>query len=443
MYNFSKETNSEQFEAFVLTHGGIYLQSAKWADVKKDWSHRFYSGFGEKGDRVLTALILERHLPAAGKIWYCPAGAVCDYDNGVLLKEFAAFMLGEMKKAGATALFFDPCVELRIDGQKQDRGVRVHSSLLDAGFVLNPDASKSLYKAPVQLILPLKDENGAEVTPEKLLKSFEKGVRYSVRVGENRGLVERVFTSKDVKEDPKILDEFAAVMRDTSDRNDFTERGSDYIERLLDVFGGDEMDIMLVYYDKNKDKALEAERQERRAELMTQLETAPEKKIRGIKEEIESIDKQTEHFSERIRETEKEGDLVAVAGGLTVHYGKMSSCLFGGARNLLRNNLRASHYFNFRRICRSIALRNDVHDLGYVLLKPNSPDPDGTLGECVPREDFEGINAFKKSFGAAYTEYIGEYVLVSDKLKFFAYNKLFDYGKKARSVLNKIVKKTR
>lgn len=442
-YTFREEKDLAAFEAFVQANGGQYLQSVKWAKVKADsWDPLFYSGFSGE-ERVLTALVLVRHIPGAGKLWYCPAGAVCDYTDGALLKAFAAFMQGEMKKRGGFALFFDPCVILRLDGEKQQGGVETHRRLLDAGFTLNPNASKSIYKAPLQLILPLEDEAGQRVTPEKLLKSFEKGVRYSVRVGENRGLTEELYTIEDVKQRPEILKEFAAVMRDTSDRNDFTERGSDYIRHLMEVFGPDGMDIMLICYDKKKDEALEAERQTKKAQLEAALPTAPEKKLRGMKEEIESIDKQHEHFAERVKETEGMGDRVAVAGGLTVHYGAMSSCLFGGALNLLRNNLRASHYFNFRRICRSIALGNKYHDLGYVLLQDVPPDADGTLGPCVPREDFEGIEAFKKSFGARREEYIGEYVLVANKTKYFAFTHLIGVGKEVRHVVNRIVKKTR
>lgn len=442
MYTFREEKDLQAFENFVLDHGGQYLQSAKWALVKESWSHRFYSGFDGE-ERVLTALILIRTIPGAGKLWYCPAGAVCDYENGALLQAFADFMLREMKKHGGFALFFDPCIELRINSEKQERGVRVHNALLSSGFALNPDASKCLYKAPVQLILPLTDAEGREVTPQSLLKSFEKGVRYSVRVGENRGLTEEVYTIDDIEKNPAVLEEFAAVMRETSDRNDFTERGSDYIRHLLSVFGKEGMDIMLIYYDKNKDKALEAGRQARKTELLKALETAPEKKRRGIREEIESIDQQRAHFEERIRETADAGERVAVAGGLTVHYGKMSSCLFGGAKNILRNNLRASHFFNFRRICRSIDLGSEYHDLGYVLLQDSPPDADGTLGPCVPRADFEGIQAFKRSFGADHIEYIGEYILVANRAKYFSYTHLIGIGKQALHVVNKIVKKTR
>ena len=444
MYTFKTETDLAAFEAFVLANGGIYMQSAKWAQVKLEWNSRFYAGFDEGGTRVLTALVMERHIPAAGKLWYSPAGAVCDYGNAALLKEFAAFMKTEMKKNGATALFFDPCVELRVNGEKKETGVGVHRALLAAGFALNPDASHPLYKAPVQLMLPLKDETGAMKTPETLLKGFEKGVRYSVRVGENRGLTEKLFTIEDVEKDPAVMRDFASVMRDTSERNDFVERGSEYDKRLLSVFGKDEMDIMLIYYDKKKDAALEAARQKRKAELEAALPTAPEKKLRGMKEEIDSIDKQTEHYAERVRETENDPrDEICVAGGMTSHYNGMSSCLFGGARNLLRNNLRASHYFNFRRICRSIALGNDVHDLGYVLLKNVPPDADGTLGPCVPNEEFEGICAFKKSFSADYVEYIGEYVLVQNKALYFSYTHLIDKARAAQGVVNRIVRKNR
>ena len=442
-YTFCEEKDLAAFEAFVKSHGGQYLQSAKWAEVKKDsWAPLFYSGFAEN-ERVLTALVLVRSIPGAGKLWYCPAGAVCDYADGALLAAFAGFMKEEMKKKGGFALFFDPCVILRLDGEKQAFGVETHKRLLDAGFSLNPDASRSIYKAPLQFILPLETADGQRITPEKLLKSFEKGVRYSVRVGENRGLTEEIYTIEDVDKNPAVLKEFAAVMRDTSDRNDFTERGSDYIGHLMDVFGPDGMDIMLICYDRKKDTALEEERLKRKADLEAALPTAPEKKIRGMKEEIESIDKQSEHFAERVRETAGMPDRVAVAGGLTVHYGDMSSCLFGGALNLLRNNLRASHYFNFRRICRSIALGSKYHDLGYVLLKDVPLDADGTLGPSVPREDFEGIEAFKKSFGARREEYIGEYVLVGNKAKYFAFTHLLGVGKEVRHVVNRIVKKTR
>lgn len=442
MYNFKAENDLEAFENFVLNNGGIYMQSAKWAQVKTAWKSYFYSGFNENGERVLTALILERHIPGGGKIWYCPAGAVCDYQNESLVSQFAAYMKKEMKSHSATALFFDPCVELRRNGEYVEEGKKLHKTLVSSGFELNTDASKCLYKAPVQLITELKDKDGNQYTPEKMLKSFDKGVRYSIRVGEQRGLTQATYTIEDVEKNPQIMEDFLHVMRDTSDRNDFVERGGDYCKHLMKVFGRDGMDIMLIYYDRAKDTELHNERLKRKGELEKALPDAPQKKIRGITEEIESIDRQTEHYEERIRESAKEGrDKICVAGGMTVHYGKMSSCLFGGARNILRNNLRSSHYFNYKRLCHSIELENDLHDLGYVLLKNVPPTPEGYLGPCEPNEEFEGISAFKKSFGADYIEYIGEYVLVSNKLMYFSYNHLIKLAKEVQGKVYRIAKK--
>lgn len=443
-YSFRQENDLNAFEEFVLSHGGVFLQSEKWAKVKLEWSSRFYSGFDDNGERVLTALVMERHIPAAGKIWYCPAGAVTDYDNSELFAAFTQFMKKELKENHATALFYDPLIELRVNGETKPGGVNAHKLFTANGFVLNTDASKCLYKSPVQLITGLVNENGERFTAEKLLKTFEKGVRYSVRIGEGRGLVEKIYSIEDVEKDPSIMEDFLAVMKDTSERNDFVERGGDYCKRLMEVFGKDGIDMMLIYYDKKKDIALQEEKLRRKEELITALETAPEKKIRSIKEEIASIDKGTAHFEERMKETAGfDKDLICVSGGMTIHYNKMSSCLFGGSKNILRNNLRASHFFNYRRICHSIAKGNAFHDLGYVLVEKTPPEADGTLGVCKVGADFEGILSFKKSFGSDCIEYVGEYVLVSNKALFFSYTHLLEKARNVQSVVNRIVRKHR
>lgn len=441
-YIFDKETDLTAFEEFVLSHGGNYLHSEKWARVKEAWKAYFFSGKDEEGNIVLTALVLERNFPGAGKIWYIPSGACCDHENGELFRGFSEFMKKQLKKNHITALFYDPLIPNRINGEDIPEGKAAHRLFTENGFQLNDDASKTLYKSPLQLITRLESEAGEKYTPDKLLKTFEKGVRYSVRVGEARGLVHKIYTIEDVDKNPQILEDFLSVMSDTSERNNFLERDGEYCKHLLRVFGKDGFDIMLVYYDKNKDKALQEERLRRREELASALEAAPEKKKRGITEEIESIDKQTEHFLERQRETAgEERELICVSGGMTLHYGNMSSCIFGGSRNLLRNNLRASHFFNFKRICHSIEKGSAFHDLGYVLLDKTPLAEDGTLGRAKPNQEFEGILAFKKSFGSDEIEYVGEYIMVGNRLLFFSYKHLLDKAKHFIGLVTRILRK--
>jgi lipid II:glycine glycyltransferase (peptidoglycan interpeptide bridge formation enzyme) len=110
----------------------------------------------------------------------------------------------------------------------------------------------------------------------------------------------------------------------------------------------------------------------------------------------------------------------------------MGSCLFGGTRNVIRNNTRSSHYLNYLRLCESVKRGCKIHDLGYVIVKTPELQEDGTLGELIPQDNFKGIYDFKKSFSADYHEFIGEYILVGNSLKYYSYAKLMPTAKKAK-----------
>lgn len=431
MYTFKKETDLKAYDDFICENGGQYIQCSLWQNVKTTWSCTYYSGFdGDK--RVLAVLVMERTLPVAGKIWYASGGAVCDYDNTELLKEFTDFMKSEMKKGGATCFIMDPPVSLRINGKEQSYGHKMHRVLTELGYELNPSIENYTYKQPVQLFVPLYDGDTA-LSADKILKKCDKGVRYSIRIGEQRGLVAHSYTYEDVEKNPHIMDDFMAVMRDTSERDSFVERNGDYCTKLLREFKGFS-DLKLVYYDKDLDEKLQAERLMKKEKALSELDGAHEKKARQLKEIIDSVDKQTEHFNKRMAEAEEftKDRQICVAGGLSIYYAGMGSCLFGGTRNVIRNNTRSSHYLNYLRLCESIKRGCKIHDLGYVIVKTPELEGDGTLGELVPQDNFKGIYDFKKSFSADYHEFIGEYILVGNSLKYYSYATLMPKAKKAK-----------
>ena len=440
MYTFKIETDLAAFDAFLESNGGQYIQCSRWQRVKTTWKCTFYSGFDGEA-RVLAALVMERSLPAAGKIWYAPAGPVCDYDNTALLSAFTDFMRAQVKAHGITAFIMDPPISLRINGEEQDKGHALHKTLTDLGYVLNANLADYTYKQPVQLFIPLKDANGAPLTAQQILKKCDKGVRYSIRLGESRGLTAKTCTYKDVAADPKLMDDFISVMRDTSERDDFVERDGEYCTKLLQAFDGCS-DLKLIYYSKEKDRALEAERQKKKADALAQLPGAHEKKARQLQEIIDSTDKQSEHFEKRMAEANAytDADEICVAGGLSIYYSGMGSCLFGGTKNVIRNETRSSHYLNYLRLCESIERGCSIHDLGYVIVHSPALQSDGTLGALVPQDNFKGIYDFKKSFSADYHEFIGEYVLIGNRMKYFAYASLMPKAKKAKI---KLIKKLR
>lgn len=441
MYNFLLQEDLKVYDDFIEKNGGQYIQSSRWQNVKTTWKCRYYCGFeGEK--TVLAVLVMERSLPVAGKIWYACAGAVCDYKNKELLKEFTDFIKDEMKKNSATCFIMDPSVSLRINGNDCPFGHEVHKTLTDLGYELNPSIENYTYKHPVQLFIPLKDEEGNDISAEKILKKCDKGVRYSIRIGEQRGLVAKTFTYKDVEADPKIMDDFMDVMRDTGERDSFVERNGEYCTKIMREFDGF-CDLKLVYYDKELDKKLQAERLLKKEKALSELEGAHEKKARQLNETITSVDKQTEHFEKRIAEAEEftSESRICVAGGLSIYYSGMGSCLFGGTRNVIRNNTRSSHYLNYLRLCESVNRGCSIHDLGYVMVKSPELQADGTLGELVPQDNFKGIYDFKKSFSANYHEFVGEYVLVGNKVKYYSYAKLMPTAKKAKISLVKMIRR--
>ena len=454
-YSFRPETNPKEYDEYIARNGGWYIQSSRWQRVKTSWACSYFSAYeGEK--RVLAALVMERTLPVVGKIIYCPNGPVCDYENTELLKEFTSFAKKLCRDKNAACFIIDPPVSLRVNGEKQQRGLEMHKKLTGLGYELNADISEYTYKQPVQLFIPLKDENGESIPAQKLLKKCDKGVRYSIRLGLNRGLIAKTFTFSDIERSPAIMKDFENVMHDTSTRDNFVERSGDYCLTLLREFDGFS-DLKMVYYDLELDKELQQKRLERLRDCERMLEGAHEKKARQLNEEISSINKQTEHFNARVKEVEgfigsggktacfdPEGSghtLIPVAGGLSIYYAGMGSCLFGGTKNVIRNNTRSSHYLNYLRLCESIDRGCDVHDLGYIIVKNPELDPDGTLGALEPQENFEGIFSFKKSFGSDYHEFIGEYILVENKARYYAYSKLMPKAKHARTALVKKLRK--
>ncbi len=431
MYHFQPETDFQSFDQFVEDHHGQYQQCSLWPKVKTGWNSHLYSGFDDNGTRVLTALVLERKLPLAGKLWYVPYGTVSDYTNAELQKAFADFIKGEMKKNGAFCVIIDPPVKLRINGEEQKEGHAAHRLLIGLGYQLNTDLDSYTYKHPVQTMIPLHDAEGKLIPANKILKGCEKGVRYSVRVGKGRGLKYQRYTWEDIEKNPELLDEFILCMNDTSERNSFTHRDKEYLTNLIRTLK-DYTDITTVYYDKKIDTELEQQRLAERAQKVKALETAPQKKIKGLKNDIQVIDNNTKNYEARMEETKDypADACIPVGSGLTIRYGGFASCVFGGSRNIVRNQTRSSHYLNYLRICESIDENMDYHDLGYVLCdNPKEPGPDGVLGKCEPRENFKGIASFKESFGAQYTEYIGEYILIGSKFRYWIYKNLMPVAK--------------
>ncbi len=443
MYRFESEKDFAAFDDYVINNGGTYMQCSLWPEAKPAWKSHFYVGY-DGDERVFQCLILGRNLPLAGLIWYIPDGFICDYTNESLIESFTSFIKGEMKKHNVTALLTDPHIPLRINNENQQFGLDAHKMLISKGYRLNHNIENYIYKAPVQFYIPLKDsETGERYTADGIIKKCEKGVRYSVRIGDQRGLTSKICTYAEVENNPELMEDFMQVMGDTSDRNDFMERNSDYVTHLMKVFK-DYMDLSLVYYDKTEDKKLQDERDRQVQENLKKMESCNEKQYKKLSNENETIQQQTDNYLKRFQLASEfsDKDRFCVAAGLTIRYNGIAGCIFGGSRNILRNETRPSHFVNYLRLKKSVETGCDIHDLGYVFVDEveHPSDKNEPLGQFKVRDDFVGIRDFKASFNSDLIEFIGEYALVNNQFKFSLYN---DFVPKARKFKIKLARKLR
>ena len=62
------------------------------------------------------------------------------------------------------------------------------------------------------------------------------------------------------------------------------------------------------------------------------------------------------------------------------------------------------------------------------------------MGDLGPRENFVGIRDFKLSFGAKYYEFVGEYILVGNKFRYWIYKEFMPKVKKLKMKLVKLIR---
>ena len=407
MYSFEKTENYGFFNSFAEENGGSVYQTSMWADVKNAWKPYYYMGY-QDGKAVLSCLCLERNIPVAGKLWYCPDGFVCDYKNSELIKEFSSYLKNEMKKYGVFALACDPLIVKKINGEAVGNFSETISVFSEAGFKV--DGVENFYTVqPSTTINVLLTENGERISEEKLLKKCEKGVRHGVKLGRDGGIKCESYTIEDVERDSRSADEFFSVMTETSDRVSFIQRDKSYYVNMLRSLG--KYGVMdMLYYDIKGEKA--------RAESGNMTE------------------KELERFNSAMKELESSGisadtEKVYVACGLTSYFGKTSICLYGGTRNVLRNTFRPTHLLNWTRICRSIERGCEIHDMGRI------------TGDAYDESNpLYGLCRYKQSYAGTVTEYCGDIYLINNGFGFFLFTKGLPFAKKIKNtLLKKIIKK--
>lgn len=189
---------------------GHPLQSWAWGELKArhGWKPERFA-FEEPWGSGMAQVLFRRKGPVS--IAYVPRGPVLTGDLERGFRHLTAMMDRVCRRRQAISLIVEPAGPLGLDG-----------SYRSFGYVQGP--------APIQ---PARTVSVPLLPDEALLAGMHSKHRYNIRLAERRGVTVRV------GETDGDLGVFYALLRDTSERNEFGIHTFDYYVDALRLFGDD------------------------------------------------------------------------------------------------------------------------------------------------------------------------------------------------------------
>lgn len=225
----------EKMECFVANHPkGHFLQLPRWAKVKEAWLWRGILLYEE--ETILgTMSVLIRPLPMGLSFFYVPRGPVCDRNDPFVMSGLLGAAEGLAKEYRAVLLLMDP------DERADNREFR--ELMQGAGFTERCSDGFGNIQAQTVFRLLL-----ADCTEEEVLAGFCAKTRYSIRLGIRKGVqIRKFYGTQNLPE--TVLEEFAALNRETGKRDRFVPRDKEYFRRILQTFGADTV-LFMAYYEQ-------------------------------------------------------------------------------------------------------------------------------------------------------------------------------------------------
>ena len=190
--------------------GGHPLQSWAWGELKArhGWTPERVA-FDEAWGSGMAQVLFRRKGPLS--IAYVPRGPVLTGDVERGFRNLTAMMDRACRRRLAISLIVEPAGPLGLTG-----------SYRSFGYVQGP--------APIQ---PARTVSVPLLPDEALLAGMHSKHRYNIRLAERRGVAVRA------GETDGDIGSFYALLRDTSERNEFGIHGFDYYADALRLFGDD------------------------------------------------------------------------------------------------------------------------------------------------------------------------------------------------------------
>lgn len=405
---FVTNIDEKEYEKFVSKNKkSHFMQSYYWGDVMKYKNFMpHYVGIKENKKLVATALLLEKKMFKNLSYFYCPRGYIMDYSNLDLLEKFTNYLKEYAKEKSAIYIKIDPDIKrhtLDLDGNviAGEENSKLMNKLTSLGYKHKGFNTEFVNEQPrFTFRLNLEDDF------ENIYSRMHATTRKILNKKNQYDLITYVGDEKDIKD-------FYVTMEETAKREGLACNPIKYYEEFYSILHKQNMsDIYVVKASIPRLKQIYQEKLDELNNNIKELETKEfgnkqktENRIKEYKNEIGKLEKEKE-VVDKVKEKE-----VVLSSIITVKYNDKVWTIHGGNTTLLRN-LNSNYWLYYNII-------KDAHENGYKVI-----DFFGTSGIANPSKDnpIYGIHNFKKRLGGEYTEFIGEYDLVTNKFMYDLYS---------------------
>lgn len=413
---FVDKIKKEEYEKFVQNHPtkSHFMQSYYFGEISQSKGFiPHYVGVKMNNELIATALLLQKKIFNKFSYFYSPRGFVLNYSDIKLVDFFTKAIKNYVKPFNALFIAIDPDVKLQqldIEGNVIKSEANNYQ-LVDAlknmgykhlGFNKNFENREPRYTFRLDLSLSIEEiHQNMHATTRKILN---KGNQYGLEmyVGNNTDLEDFYFTMEEtgIRENIKPFPiEYYKNFYNIFNKNNMSDlyivkvKISDLIKQYEEKINKVESDLKNLDKLKNKEKS-------------TNLANEYNNQLGKLKQELEKI--------KNVKEKE-----LTLSSIITVKYGDKVWTVHGGNCNQLRE-LNANYLIYDAIIC-------DAKKEGFKII-----DFFGTTGADSADNSIHGIHLFKKRLGGEYTEFIGEFHLVTNKFMYFLYTKLLPIYRKIK-----------
>ncbi len=213
--------NIQKYEKFFSESPyGNFMQSICWADLKYNWINEYITVTDESGNIIGAMMLLIKKIPVLHtSIMYAPRGPVCDMHNMEVLRGIFKQVKVLQKKYHSFIFRIDPLID--------ESDTKSIENLCSLGFEYhNERVGYDNTQCRENYVIDIDNR-----TSEEIFNGFKSKWRYNIRLAQRKGV------KCDFYGEEK-LDDFYALLKQTSERDGFNIRSKEYFARMLRVFDG-------------------------------------------------------------------------------------------------------------------------------------------------------------------------------------------------------------